>query len=520
MTAAPGQEPSEAPDEPRARVSARSVAIWGARTTGGIVGVAVAVVVAGAAVVIQPPTWSVTPPLVVVDPEPAAQTLVCAGAPLRLADDTGENADQASPIGDPPYVGVAVGSGDPVRSTIAQSDAGTGGTVFAPQVLVTTPVDGAAPVVAGTTSSAVAGGVTGLVATACEAPGLRTWVIGGSTQLGRTSILTIVNPTSVEAVVDLDLYGESGAIEAVGLDGIVVPAGSQRVVPVSGFVLEERAPVIGVRSTGGNVAVFVQESITRTLTPGGIDVVGQQDPASTLVIPGVAVAGEAALAGINTTEIDQDDTMPTLRLLAPSGPDVAATVALVPAGATVDDALANPRETDAGTPTDSHAEAAPTEPVAESFPVTLTAGVVTELPIDRVAPGEYTVVVLADGPVIGAVRASVTSTAGTDFAWYSPAAELGDPVALATPDTKRAVLAIANPTASDRSVTLSGPDGETTVEIPAGETILTPVDGAARYTIGGAGGLRAAVRAEGDGLVAQFPLQPPAALAKPVNVHV
>lgn len=509
-------------DTGRQRVSARSVAIWGARATGGIIGVAVAAVVVIGAVLVTPPSWSVTPPVVEVTPEPAAQTLVCPGSLLRLADDSGGNANEATPIGGVPTVRFTAASGSLARSPIEQSDAGTGGTSRAPQVARIDPEGGEAAVASGIQSTRIAaaeGNVVGYAATSCLQPALRSWVIGGSTQLGRTSILTIVNPTNVEAIVDLDLHGELGGIDAAGLEGIVVPPGSQRVIPVSGFALDQRAPVIGIESSGGNVAVFLQESIIRTLTPGGVDLSGQQTPSETLVIPGIQVAGKQALTAINTTEIDEDDTMPTLRLFAPGPRATEATVSLVPDGAVLADALANPRVEDPDAPTDAHVEA-PTEPTAMSFSVPLEPGAVVELPIQGVAPGEYTIVVSADEPLVGAVRASVTSSAGTDFAWYSPAGELADRVVVATPSADSVVLAIANDGSSERSVTMTGPEGELPLVIPAGGTLLVPLESAADVELRGMQGLRAALRAGGDGLVAQTPLQPPPALARPVHVHV
>ncbi len=517
--------PDPVPDEDpgRTRVSARSVVIWGARATGGLVGVGVAAAVAIAAVFVTPPSWSITPPVVEVQPEPAQQTLVCPGPLLRLADDSGQNASSATPISTRPYAAFSADSGSLERSAIEQSDAGTGGTSLAPQLGIVTPVDGASPIVAGVQSdraaAATGGNVVGYVAASCESPTLRSWIIGGSTQLGRTSILTLVNPTSVEATVDLELYAETGSVDAVGLEGIVVPAGSQRVIPVNGLALEQRAPVIGIVSSGGNVAAYVQESIIRTLVPGGVDLTGQQTPSTTLVIPGIAVLGEDALAPVNATSIDEDDTMPTLRLFAPDASTVEATVALIPAGSTLADALAAPEVDEGSVPTDAH-EPAPATPEPKSFDVRLTAGTVSELPLSGVAKGEYTVVVSASAPIVGAVRASTTGKAGTDFAWYSPAAELGDRALVTTPDASTVVLAISNATQAERAVVLTGPDGDLPLTIPAGGSISTPLQSKAEYSLSGMSGLRAAVRSgEADSLVAQFPLLPPAALAEPVLVH-
>ncbi|HWL01899.1 MAG TPA: DUF5719 family protein [Microbacteriaceae bacterium] len=513
-----------APDEEaRVRVSARSVAIWGARASGGIVGVGIAVAVAGAAIFVNPPVLSVDPAVVVVHPEPAAQLLVCPGPLLRLADDSGQNASEASPIGDRPYVTFGSVSGTISTSAIAQSDAGTGGTRLAPQVALVTPVDGAEPIVAGIQSSRVraeAGNVVGYATASCGQPTLRSWIIGGSTQLGRTSILTIINPSNVEATVDLTLSGESGAIAAAGLRGIVVPPGSQRVIPVSGFSLEQRAPVIGITSTGGNVAAFLQQSIIRTLIPGGVDLIGQQTPSTTLVMAGIEVAGEEALSSINATPVDEDDTMPTLRLFAPGASTLDATVAIIPVGSTLADALDHPRVEEVGDAlTDAH-DHTPEAPEPTSFEVTLTAGAVSEIPITGIAAGEYTIVVTAEEPLVGAVRASATGTQGIDFAWYAPIAELSEQAVVVTPDADAVVLTIANTTDADRIVTMTGPDGEETVEIPAGSAVSTAVDPRAEYALAGMAGLRAAVRSGVEGLTAQSPVLPAAPLARPVQVHV
>jgi len=519
----PGEEPRLPEEEPtRGRVSARSVAIWGARATGGILGVGIAVAVAGAAIFVDLPVLSVAAPVVVVAPEPAPQLLVCPGPLLRLADDSGQNASEATPIGDRPYVTFGSISGEISTSSIAQSDAGTGGTRLAPQVALATPADGAEPIVAGIQSTRVraeTGNVVGYATASCEQPVLRSWIMGGSTQLGRTSILTIVNPSNVEATVDLSLFGELGPIDAAGLAGIVVPAGSQRVVPVSGFALEQRAPVIGITSTGGNVAAFLQQSIIRTLVPGGVDLMGQQTPSTTLVMAGIEVAGEAALAAINATPIDEDDTMPTLRLFAPGADAVEARVALIPNGSTLADALEHPRGEEAATATDAH-DHTPDEPEAMSFDVALTGGAVAEVPIAGVAAGQYTIVVTADEPLVGALRASAIGTQGIDFAWYSPAAELGEQAVVVTPDAEAVVLSIVNTTGEKRTVAMSGPDGETILEIPPGGTVSTEVDPRAEYALSGMAGLRAAVGSGVEGLAAQSPVLPAAPLARPVRVHV
>src|SRR5690606_25315683 len=73
-----------------------------------------------------------------------------------------------------------------------------------------------------------------------------------------------------------------------------------------------------------------------------------------------------------------------------------------------------------------------------SFGLTLTPGLVTEYAIEEVAAGDYTVVVTAGQPVVGAVRtSSLVPSSGAaplvDFAWASPAAPRADRAVLALP---------------------------------------------------------------------------------------
>lgn len=518
----------ELPDEEdaprRPRMSGREAAIWGARTTGGAVAVVVAAVVAGGSLFVSLPSWSVAAPVVDVTPQPAQELLVCPGPILRLADDTGQNASDATPI-DSPALTFYSDSGTVTTRPLGASDvAGSGGTDRAPRIAVVDPVEGAAPLVGGVQTDTIVHSVAtiqGLATASCTQPSLRSWIVAGSTELGRTSLLTLVNPTSVAATVDLSLYGALGPLDAPGTKGIVVPPDSQRVIPVNGLALEQAAPVIGITSSGGNVVAYLQESIVRTLTPGGMDLSGSQAPSEQLVIPGVRVAGEKALQPLNETPADLADTQPTLRLFAPGAATTTATVALIPKGKTLADALAAPDAPAADTPTDSDSSTAtPAEPTPRSFQVRITEGAVAEVPIAGVAPGEYTVVVTADVPLVGALRASSTGSSGTDFAWFQPADALGARAVAVAPAVPSPVLYVANPLDAEAQVTVTAGPNVLQLTIPAGGTGSLSLNANAQYVIEGRPGLRAAFTTGASGFIAQSIVQPPAPLATPVRVHV
>ncbi|MFW8745689.1 DUF5719 family protein, partial [Mesorhizobium japonicum] len=138
---------------------------------------------------------------------------------------------------------------------------------------------------------------SGLAAAACAEPSGSTWLVGGATTTGRTTLLTLANPTQVDATVTLAIFGEKGVVQAPGLSGIVVTAGAQRVIPLAGFAPDLASPAIHVTARGGRIVASLQQSTVRGLDAGGVDLVGATaDPSTSLRIPGIRVLGAAAVA--------------------------------------------------------------------------------------------------------------------------------------------------------------------------------------------------------------------------------
>jgi len=553
------------PTPERRRVTARQVVEWSARTTAGIVTAAIAAGVAFGSLFFVPPTWSVTAPSVEVTPVPAGVTLVCSGSVLRLADDTGEGASQATAIGEPTIV-LSVEDAD--TALIGTSDAGTGDTAQAPTI-VTIPPGDATGVAGGLTVQQLSTGSTsGLVAAPCTTPNLRSWIVGGATTLGRTSILTLTNPTEVDSVVDLRLYGETGPVDAPGLEGILVQANTQRVIPVNGLAVDLVAPVIQISAQGGAVAATLQQSIVRGLETGGAELVPAQEPATDLVMTGIRVESQASLQVMTKGRVDEDDVVPMLRLFTTAEERTEAVVSVVPLGYTVADAAAG--DTDDGDSHDGHdhGEIVEGQPDPRQLRVTLIPGAVSEIPLTGLAAGEYSIFASADAPIVGAVRSATVATrlapappapdpaqpaqpqppvadndpsssgpvdapAGApsapgpslpsipiadyvvEFAWYSPAARLGQTAASAVPRAFTSTLAVANPGGAEREVSLG--DGATLV-VPAGGWTTIEV-AAGPLILSGADGLSAAITIHDEGLIAQAALQPPPQLARPVTVY-
>jgi len=475
----------------RAPLTAKRVAIVGVRMVAGVVGLGVAVATVAASVLLPLPTVSSTAPSVLVTPVPTAQQLVCAGSVLRLADDTGQGATTSSAIG-LPSVRSDSSSGAVDSVPLSQSDASTGGTNAAPLV-ISTPPNPADPTEVILLSGAQAQQVTegefvGLAAAACTAVSGDTWLVGGATTVGRTTLLTLSNPTEVPATVNLELYGERGLITAPGTSGIVVPASGQRVLSLAGFAPNVESPVVRVMSTGGQVTAELQQSIVRGLDPGGLDIIGAgTGPALETVIPGLRVAEIVTVETLLAGGAGFGDLATVLRLFAPGEGTVETTISVAP-------------EDGVG--------------AGSSIAFELDAGRVTEVPIPDLADGSYTVRVESNRPLVAAVRVSSAAPApegepiATDFAWLSSASELVTQAQVTVASGPNPVVHLANPTTAAASVSLTGGGEDVVVELPAGASTSIPVDGGDTYTLGGFDRLYAAVSLAGDGMIARYSARP------------
>jgi hypothetical protein len=498
-------EPEEVQTAPERGRAAR-VALLSLRLVAGSVAVVAAAVTVAAVGLIPIPTAGVTPPGVQVTPVPADQVRVCAGSVLRLGDETGENADTPISIGAPSVRAGAIGS-TLDRQPIGDTDASTGGTSAAPQVLRIAPGDDAA--LAGAQSQLVeARDFVGFAAAACAEPSGSIWLAGGATTVGRTSILTLSNPTAVDALVTLTILGEDGPVEAPGMNGIDVPAGSQKVLSLAGFAPGLLSPVVHVEARGGQVTAYLQQSIVRGLDATGIDIVEPApDPATELTFPGVRVFDSIGTSRALSLD-DWDDVGPVVRILNPGTTATVVTVSVIP-----------------------H------DPAAEgtSFPVDAEPGIVTDVPLDAgthvdsgvaLADGQYTVTMSADLPIVGGVRVSAAADIGevqtegpvpapvSDLAWYAASPALtGDALVAIAPGPAPTISAM-NPTAAEITVLLDAQGGaDVTLVVPPGGSASGPVEEGMTYLLRDAAGLFAAVSYAADDRMAGYPVSS----ARPVS---
>ncbi|MFG6476119.1 DUF5719 family protein [Microbacterium sp. P06] len=453
---------------------------WAATSARVVIGATVAVgaVAAVIAGVAAPwPTLRADPVSVTTTPAPSASVVACDGPLLAL----GRTVEQASSLS--VAAAQAVVSGPSSTSAQPVTVAGPAGTE--PTVLSAAPVGADRAELAASGSAAVADAdLAGFAASSCTTPLMESWLVGGATTTGSNDLVIVSNPGDVAATVQLTVFGVSGPQTPPGGADRVVAAGTQIAVPLAGLLLDEESPVVRITATGAPVRASLQASITRVLTPGGVDQVGAVAAATNRqVIPGVSVVSAPDAANSATI----------VRLLAP-GNDGEATVAVQPLDASA---------------------------AGRTSTVPLTAGVPTSLAFDDLAPGRYTVTVDASVPIVTGTFEATGFGAGADFAWYASAPEVSTPSVFAVPNGPEPTLTIANAGSDEVTVTLEDTAGgaPSTVSVAAGGATAVTVASGTIYRMAPSGPVHAGVGFASADSLASFAVWASDAAAPPITVY-
>jgi len=418
------------------------------------------------------------------EPEASASLLACAGPVLAL----GRDATAASPTAAAPLavVGATVaGSADPAEVDLRPVDVIDGP---APTAFSAEPEGGQRADVAASGAAAVDDpDLRGFAASACTPPLMESWLVGGSGLTGAADLVVLANPGQVASRVTLTVYDVDGpTLPDAGAD-ILVPAGTQRVVPLAALALGAQSPVVLVSATQAPVQATLQTSITRTLVPGGLDqTAATAAPSDRQVIPALPVSADPDLTGAGAR----------LRLLAPSDDaEVVVTVSRVDGAAPV---------------------GAPTELAA-------TAGVPVEVDLGGLPVGTYRIDVSATAPVVAGAWAATGIGAGEDFTWAAAAEPLTVPSLVAIAAGPSPALGLANDGPDDVTVRVSADAGAadpSEVVVPAGSGAVVAVSPGDVVLLDPSGGaVRAGVAYRGEGAMAAFPVVPADAAAAPVTVR-
>lgn len=451
------------------------VAATGARVITGVAVIAACVV--GVATAVHAP-WPVVehdPAQVEVTPVPGDSTLVCNGDLRALGRDSSAPLDMLSAAS--PTLTTGGTGGDPAAEGLAMTDLPDAG---GPQVL-TGAVDGrSVPLIAGAESVTIAADdLAGYAALPCGVPRLESWLVGGSIDTGTEDIVTLTNAADVPSTVTLSVYGPARSTRTV-----IVPARSQAALPLTSFATGNDVPVVKVSAVGAPVRAALQSSLVRVLDPAGIDL---QD----------SVAGpqqKLVFSGVQAFAASGDDAeMAVLRVLSPG---VAARVQVT-----------------------VRAEGA--TGAADEFTVPVEADLPSQVSLSGLEPGQYTVEVESDVPLVAAIRQQDGFGLDSDFAWVMPSPELDVDVVFAVPAGPDARLQLANTSDRDATVTLESLDGGQPQEIviPAGRTGGLEVPGRTTYRMQTTAPVHAAVTLTGPGAIAVLPVQASGAGEKPITVY-
>ncbi|UOE44520.1 DUF5719 family protein [Agromyces larvae] len=464
----------------------------------GAVALAAAIVctaAVAAAVIVPWPEHRAEPESVVVAPVESRQQRVCPGPLLELAEDAGA-ATTASSFGSADLVTATFPADIEVDEVpIDAPDDDEADVDRGPVAIEVEPTAAEIGMLAGAQSQrAQQETLAGLAVAACREPAAESWLVGGSTALGRTTLVLLANPAEVAATVDLRIYGEAGPIDAPAGLGLVVPAGTQRVVSLAGLAPDLAAPVVRVTSSGGRIAATLQQSAIDGLVPAGVELIAPAaSPADQVRIPGVVVA-EAGGVASDEDHLD-GDAFPALRLLAPGADDVDATVSVVP----------------------EHGAA------RTSIEVTLLAGEAIDVPLGELSPGAYSIDLVADGPVVAAARSSIApgeeeDEAG-DFAWFPATTALIGDLAVAVPDVAAPVLHLAAPGREDVHAVVATRGAEREITVPGGGAIAVTVSPGDELVLRGVDGLFASVSSIGARMLSSFAIEPPGPVDAPIRVY-
>jgi hypothetical protein len=463
----------------------------------GLVGIVVVVGTLGAATLVTLPTIEREPQPIVVAPLPSEQLRVCPGPLMALAEDSTQ-AQSASSVGSASAVYGAADADDfaPIRAQVTEIRAVDDSNSQQPPLLLTVPVqDGATmpPLLAGSQSQVAATDtIGGLAVAACAEAVSDSWIVGGSTDIGRTSLLLLSNPTTVLATVNVTVSGESGLVDAPGSTGILVQPGEQRVLSLAGLAPNVKSPVLHVESRGGQVAASLEQSSIRGIEPGGVEIIGTTAiPAADQVIAGVRVMTASTNETVTGEGFDADT--PSVRVFVPG--EVGATVQI---GVTSADGTAR------GTSTQ----------------MDVAAGIVTEIPLTPLAVGSYSVQLSSDEPIVAAARTAVNGAGSKDFGWFSASAPLEGDFAVAVAEGPSPTLHLVNGDASAASLTLT-PDNGTPVDlrVGAGASATVPLQSGTLYVVSGGEQLWALVDYSGDGVLSSFAVNPPGPLASAIRIY-
>ncbi len=438
----------------------------------------------------------------------AATTAVLVGAaplpgvtrePVSLQADTSQGGDRSfvcagsfAELGaDERHPGVAVPSG---TSTILRSGVSTAQRTLERETSGGTPptvleAAGDQPFAAAQVQHVETDALRGLTAQSCAEPVNEQWLVGGSTAVGTSTTVNLVNPGGKPATVQLTVFDENGEVASAQTSGVLVPAGSERIVSLNGYAPERESLAVRVVSTGATVTASLGVGQVDGLHSFAVDVVTRQlEPSTSLVIPGIVNLTDA---GQRPNDIgDGDASQVLVRALSTSRASGTATVRAVFG--------------------DGTSKALGTLELSGEKVGQLT---VKEWPVKANA-----VVIDADVPIVGGVMSAALAGPDMDAAWFAPAPELSADTEVAAAVASGGRLVLVNTGEGVANVRVSGSGtAEQSYRVPAGAAVAVLAETDARITSDAP--IHAGVSIARNGDIAGYPVLTPVERGGAVTVY-
>jgi len=187
-----------------------------------------------------------------------------------------------------------------------------------------TPVQGAGELSLRTRGAAAPGLLAGrgsvkpLAATDCPATASEQWFTGLGAGPKHDSVIELVNPNKGSAIVDVELFGDRGPVDAPELRGVAVPGESAQTFDLNKVIPREGVLAAHTSVVRGQVAVAVRDG-SSPLAAERLDtdwLAGQREPATTAQLLGLPRRGE--LQELSVANAGEQQVSVTVELITPN----------------------------------------------------------------------------------------------------------------------------------------------------------------------------------------------------------
>jgi hypothetical protein len=168
----------------------------------------------------------------------------------------------------------------------------------------------------------VSGDLRGLATLACPTPTAESWFVGSGATLGRRGRVYLANPTAAAAVVDVELFGPDGPIDAPAGRSVPVPSGGQRVLLLDGLAPDVPVFAVHVAARQGRIAAAVRDEEKTGLDPLGTDWVPPASaPATEVTVPAIpGMVGARDQRRLQIFVPGESDAVVAVQVLTAQGP--------------------------------------------------------------------------------------------------------------------------------------------------------------------------------------------------------